>query len=71
MLFRSGAADVIPSYVALDARIGWSPRKNLTLELIGQNLLDQHHPEFGTSPLVAAPVAELRRGVLGRITWRF
>ena len=30
-----GAADVIPSYVALDARIGWSPRKNLTLELIG------------------------------------
>jgi len=66
-----GAGDTIAAYVSLDARLAWHHRKNLTLELVGQNLLDSHHPEFGTSTRVKAPVAEPRRGVYGKVTWRF
>ena len=67
----TGERAVIDAYLSLDARLAWRPRKNLTLELIGQNLLDNHHPEFGTSILVKAPVAEPRRGVYGKVTWQF
>ncbi len=66
-----GAGDKIDSYLSLDARVGWRARKNLDIEIVGQNLLDNHHPEFGTSPFVKAPVAEARRGVYGKVTWRF
>jgi iron complex outermembrane receptor protein len=64
-----GAGDTIAAYVSLDARLAWHPRENLTLSLGGQNLLDNHHPEFGTSTRVNAPVAEPRRGVYGKVTF--
>ena len=66
-----GFAPAIPAYYALDARLAWRPRKNLEFEVVGQNLLDSHHPESGSSPLVKAPLVELRRGVYGKVTWRF
>jgi iron complex outermembrane recepter protein len=66
-----GVADAIPSYVALDAQMAWHARKNLEIAVVGQNLLDDHHPEFGTSPLVRSPLVELRRGVFTKVTWRF
>lgn len=66
-----GAGNTIAAYVSLDARLAWHSRKNLTLTLVGQNLLDSHHPEFGTSTRVKAPVAESRRAVYAEMTWRF
>jgi iron complex outermembrane receptor protein len=54
---------VIPAYVTLDMRIGWSPVENLELAIVGQNLLDEQHPEFG--------VREVERAVHGKVTWRF
>ncbi|MBF0165108.1 MAG: TonB-dependent receptor, partial [Magnetococcales bacterium] len=36
----------IPAVTRLDLRLGWRPTSNLTLSLAGQNLLDDHHPEF-------------------------
>ena len=66
-----GAGDKIDAYLSLDARLAWRARKNLEFEIVGQNLLDNHHPEFGTNPLIKAPVAEPRRGVYGKVTWRF
>ena len=32
--------------MTLDARLAWSPRKNLEFAIVGQNLLDDRHPEF-------------------------
>ncbi len=66
-----GVPDTVNAYVTLDARLGWRPRKNLMLEVVGQNLLDNHHPEFGTSRFLRSPLVEIERAVYGKITWRF
>jgi len=36
----------IPSYSRLDLRMGWEPTKNVEFSLVGQNLLDETHPEL-------------------------
>jgi iron complex outermembrane receptor protein len=38
----------VPAYVAVDLRIGWKPRRDLELSLVGQNLFDSAHAEFGS-----------------------
>ena len=60
----------IPSYVTLDARIGWKPLPQLELSLVGHNLLDQHRLEFREQIVNTAPT-EIQRGVYGKVTWRF
>jgi iron complex outermembrane recepter protein len=37
---------VVPSYTALDLRLGWQLRSNIDLSLAGQNLLGSGHGEF-------------------------
>lgn len=60
----------IPNYVALDLRLGWHPHKNLELSLVGQNLLDNQHPEF--NDVLYIPVAsQIQRGYLAQVSWRF
>lgn len=66
-----GTNDSIDAYLSLDTSLGWHPSSNVTLTIVGQNLLDNHHPEFGTSTRVKAPIAEPRRGVYGKVTWTF
>jgi iron complex outermembrane receptor protein len=39
---------VVPGYVELDGRIGWEPSPRIELALVGQDLLHNHHPEFGS-----------------------
>jgi iron complex outermembrane receptor protein len=38
----------VPSYVAVDARLGWSPDGRAEISVRGQNLLDDEHAEWGT-----------------------
>ena len=61
------AAPNVPSYIGLDLRLSWKPLKNLELAVVGQNLLDNRHPEFG------APTnrQEIERSVYGKISWSF
>jgi iron complex outermembrane recepter protein len=66
-----GVSDTVPAYVSLDVRLSWRPRKNLELSLVGQNLLDNHHPEFGTNPFVRSPLVEIRRGVYAMVKLEF
>ncbi len=69
-----GFPDVIDPYVAIDARIAWKPVKNFEFSIVGQNLFDNHHPEFSSSPqgpLFRNPVAEIRRSAYGKIKWTF
>jgi iron complex outermembrane receptor protein len=56
-----------PSYSALDIRVGWRPVSGLELSLVGQNLLDDRHPEFGTAP----GYAEFRRALYTKLIWEF
>lgn len=60
----------VSSYVTLDIRLGWRPTKNLELAIVGQNLLDNQHPEFSPS-FINTQRTEVRRGVYGKITLRF
>lgn len=40
----------VPAYTAFDARYGWRVSRDLELSLVGQNLLDPGHAEFGAAP---------------------
>jgi iron complex outermembrane receptor protein len=62
----------LPSYVDLDLRLGWRPRKFLEIALVGQNLLHAQRQDFGIPPRsVAAPLSEVARLVYGQVTFRF
>ena len=67
----AGFTPGIPGYVTMDARLAWRPRERLEIAIVGQNLLDNHHPELGTSPLVRSPLVEVERSIYGQVTWQF
>ncbi len=70
--FATGASDTpVASYIEMDVRLGWKPSKNIEWAVVGQNLLDGYHKEFGTNPRVGRPLVEAQRGVFGTVAWRF
>lgn len=65
---NSGVVGTVPSYADMDVRLGWNATTRLGLSLVGQNLLHDHHPEFG----IPGPTREeILRTVYGKVTWRF
>ena len=60
----------IPSYLTLDLRLAWSPRKDLEIAIVGQNLLDDHHPEFAPT-FVGTQRTEVQRSFYGTVVWHF
>ena len=61
----------VPSYISMDARLAWRPRKQLELAVVGQNLLQDRHREFaGNSYQSPTYATEVPRGVYGTLTWR-
>ena len=60
----------IPGYTTMDARLAWKPARNLELSLVGQNLFDDHHPEFIPEYINTVP-SEVKRSYYGKITWKF
>ena len=65
--------DVTSDDVENTYTIFWDPSSrtingNWELAVVGQNVLDNQHPEFGP----AGPLrAEVEQGVYGKVTWRF
>lgn len=57
----------VPSYISVDLRAAWRVTDQLEVSIVGQNLLDERHPEFVPSNPSAR---EIERGVYGRVTWR-
>ena len=57
-----------PGYEELDVRLGWQPRANITLSLIGRDVLHPRHTELRGS--LAQP-RFFQREALGRVTWAF
>jgi iron complex outermembrane recepter protein len=62
---RLSSGPPVPSYLVFDMRIGWRPTDHLEISVVGRNLPDRRHLEFG-------PSGELvKRGVYLTTTWRF
>lgn len=60
----------VESYFDLDVRVGYAVRDDLTLQVVGQNLLDGSRSEFREQNGLPAP-SEIRRGVYGQVEWRY
>ena len=54
----------IPDYSRFDVRVAWQAQKDLELSVVGQNLLDDQHPEFLTTD---GPSSEVPRALYGQI----
>ena len=59
------------SYTALDLGLSRHPREGYELALVGQNLLDAHHPEQTFAFSASAIPSEVERGVYGGVVWGF
>jgi iron complex outermembrane receptor protein len=58
---------VVPAYTAVDARLGWKALKTLEFYVVGRNLFDPGHIEFGENP---AARSEISRSFYAGLTWR-
>lgn len=58
----------VPSYLVMDARVGWRPRQNLEFAVVGQNLLDGSHLEGRE---VGGISTEVQSGVYGMVSWGY
>lgn len=66
--YVSGLATT-PAYFTADLRLAYRPTNHIELSLVGQNLLDEQHPE--QPPVIFTEVSETPRGFYGKILWRF
>jgi iron complex outermembrane receptor protein len=57
-----------PAYLRVDLRLAWEPVPGITLSLVGQNLTDPSHLEWG-NPNPDPAATEVPRMVFGRVTW--
>lgn len=56
-------------YVRVDVNLGFKLSQALKFNLVGQNLLDSTHREFGN--VTDINVAEIERSIFGKVTWQF
>jgi hypothetical protein len=57
----------LPGYSELDLRVSWRASPDVALSIVGQNLLHDHHLEFGTPAARGA----IERAVYTKIEWEF
>lgn len=60
----------VPAYVALDVRLSWRPKPWMEWSIVGQNLLDDRHPEFQPT-VFKTQITEIPRSVFAKLTLRF
>lgn len=60
----------IPSYLVADTRLAWRPTERWEAAIVGRNLLDDQHPEFG-STFVGTLASQVEHSVYGQLTVRF
>ena len=63
----AGFQQSVEGYVSMDLRIGWRPHAKALVEVVGQNLLADHHLELGGS-ILAGPLHEVQRGIFGKVS---
>ena len=60
----------VPAYTRLDSRLAWHTGESFEASIVGQNLLDPRHFEFGAGTNQFIPT-QAERAVFGKITWTF
>jgi iron complex outermembrane receptor protein len=61
----------VPSYFELDARLAWHVTKNIEVAVVGQNLLHDHHAEYGFPGPPGPSREEIVRSVYGTISFHW
>jgi iron complex outermembrane receptor protein len=61
----------VGAYTTADARLGWQVSRQFELSFVGRNLLQPHHPEFGSDPSANGNVqlVGIRRSAYVKLTW--
>ena len=59
------------NYFSLDVRVGWQVSDTIEISLVGQNILDNQHPEYGPSTLLNTETTEVERSFYAKLTWEF
>jgi iron complex outermembrane receptor protein len=57
----------VRAYSSADVSIAWKMSSHFRLSVVGQNLLQPHHAEFGTDP---GPLVQIKRSAYAQITWQ-
>jgi iron complex outermembrane receptor protein len=60
-------AQMVASYGTVDARLGWHVTPQLELSVVGHNLLQPHHAEFGGD---SGGLVGIKRSAYAKITWQ-
>ena len=60
-------AQLVNAYGTADVRFGWHPTPSWEFSLVGQNLVQPHHAEFGTD---VDTIVGIKRSAYAKITWR-
>ena len=60
-------SQLVASYGTADVRLSWQRIRHFEFSLVGQNLLQPHHAEYGGDP---GTLVGITRNVYGAITWR-
>ena len=60
----------VPSYTRLDTQVSWRLAERIELNLVGQNLLQDHHEEFNNF-LQSVNSSQVKRSAYAKITWQF
>jgi iron complex outermembrane receptor protein len=63
-------ANAVPSYTRLDTQLSWRIAEKLEFNLMGQNLLTDHHAEFNDF-LQSVNSSQVKRSGYAKLTWRF
>ncbi len=64
------ARENVPGYTRLDTQLSWRWSERGTINLVGQNLLRDHHFEFQdfTQSIIAN---QIKRSAYAQVSWRF
>ena len=65
----TGSSFDINDFFTLDVRMAWRPYKDVEISVVGQNLLDDKHPEYVQESFTSP--TEIERSIYAKITWRF
>jgi len=60
-------AQLVKGYESADIRLGWHVAEHLEFSVVGQNLLQPSHVEFGGDP---GPLVGIKRGAYAKLVWR-
>jgi iron complex outermembrane receptor protein len=60
----------VPSYTRLDSNVKWQPWERVSLSLVGQNLLRDHHLEY-LGPDQTEQSSLIKRSVYVKVVWSF